>query len=1353
MARMLYVVDNTGDELWRSTVAEPTATADFEKVLDFPSGIATPLGITSHADRLYVVDLDIPDELWRSTVSNPTATADWEKVLNFPSGLTAPLGITSHADRLYVTDNTGDELWRSTVAEPTLTSHFEKVLDFPSGLTTPTGITSHADRLYVLDNSSPDELWRSTVTEPTATAHFEKVLDFPAGLTFPQGFTSHADRLYVADDTGDELWRSTVSEPTDTTHFEEVLNFPSGLTSPNGIASHDPDPAPLEAAGEVRAQNPQISAATVVGTETGPWELSEWDRSNLAHVEFAAQVESGGSGTTLYAIPPRGTVGSLVDGELGVGTGDAPITRIQWSGDRLNFNDNTGSYSWDDDYGATGTKLNQYIRVQTEEHGFAEHRIGSITRSQGGNWLTFIDPPADMVTILDGIGGGTLFIVGFFDLAPLDATAEMESDDPEIIAAATLGPHEIQGIVTADDPAISANATLEALAPLAGAGTVTADNPSVSANATNGPLPGSQTASGTVTAANPSVSGNANLGPLPGGQVGAGTVTAANPSVVGNANLGPLPGGQVGAGTVTSANPSVTGAATLGGEPTPAAGAATITADDPGISAAATLPTLLTLADFDETGLVVTFAALILAGDSSQSSGVAPYNDSTNWALSGTILDGDLEYIAGGSVSRILYVAASTTLRFNDNPDAADIGAFFESGAGNGQKIFLQTEPGSRVEFDVNTALGSLSRGGNWINFNPPTPFDTAIGGLLANQRFIIALASDALNVAGTVTADNAAIQADADLAGAVTPLAAAGAVTAANPSVTGDANLGPLPGSQVGAGTVTADNPSLAAAAALGAAPQPVAGAGTVTAANPDVRAEADLAGATTPLATRGVVTADNPSLTANAVFDVRVAAGTVTASDPSITAAATIVAAGAALAGAGTLAADNPSLSAVATLAAAPTPTAASGTVAAQNPSLAADAQLAGAQTALAGAGEVTADDPAISAAATLGMGAGTMAAGGTVTARNPFITAAATTASVAAALAGAGTVTADNPAIAADASLGGVPAAGTVTADDPSLTGAATLTTVGAALSATGTVTSANPLVFALDRTPLAVEIAREDEEIVAGQTVIHLQALTSPATSQTLTYQWAASSGTFDDPTLRTVRWTARRNPLESQDVTFNVHVRSPFFTAAATYEETVLPSGTIAGRIDTDAIAALLVTQWDDATRLQALAAELLAIVDEELTTPLIELEQTTRIATAEGEWLDRIGVRLGVDRPFTADMTFARFGFDGSDGVGFDQGPFDSVISALVNTVPVGDAYYRCLLGIRGRALLGSGSVPDLEAMLVSEFDNVRVEDNADGTVTVRNVANDTRQELATIVEAVIRQAMPAGVAVTIEDP
>ena len=54
---MLYVTDASGDELWRSTVAEPTATSHFEEVLDFPSGLSSPQGITSHVDRLYVVDI------------------------------------------------------------------------------------------------------------------------------------------------------------------------------------------------------------------------------------------------------------------------------------------------------------------------------------------------------------------------------------------------------------------------------------------------------------------------------------------------------------------------------------------------------------------------------------------------------------------------------------------------------------------------------------------------------------------------------------------------------------------------------------------------------------------------------------------------------------------------------------------------------------------------------------------------------------------------------------------------------------------------------------------------------------------------------------------------------------------------------------------------------------------------------------------------------------------------------------------------------------------------------------------------------------------------------------------------
>ena len=62
MAR-LYVADDSGDELWRSTVIDPTATADFEEDSRLPVRARGSLGLTSHADRLYVPDNSHGDEL------------------------------------------------------------------------------------------------------------------------------------------------------------------------------------------------------------------------------------------------------------------------------------------------------------------------------------------------------------------------------------------------------------------------------------------------------------------------------------------------------------------------------------------------------------------------------------------------------------------------------------------------------------------------------------------------------------------------------------------------------------------------------------------------------------------------------------------------------------------------------------------------------------------------------------------------------------------------------------------------------------------------------------------------------------------------------------------------------------------------------------------------------------------------------------------------------------------------------------------------------------------------------------------------------------------------------------------
>ena len=109
-------------------------------------------------------------------------------------------------------------------------------------------------------------------------------------------------------------------------------------------------------------------------------------------------------------------------------------------------------------------------------------------------------------------------------------------------------------------------------------------------------------------------------------------------------------------------------------------GATAVTVDPP-----------LMLGDFDTTGLQVTFAALIEAGDDSQSGGIALFNDASNWTLSGSLLDGDLALDSTSAVHRILYVGGSPgLLRFNDNPGPIHLGDYFDGGDGVGLSIYIQ---------------------------------------------------------------------------------------------------------------------------------------------------------------------------------------------------------------------------------------------------------------------------------------------------------------------------------------------------------------------------------------------------------------------------------------------------------------------------------------------------------------------------------------------------------------------------------------------------------------------------------------------------------------------------------------
>ena len=159
---------------------------------------------------------------------------------------------------------------------------------------------------------------------------------------------------------------------------------------------------------------------------------------------------------------------------------------------------------------------------------------------------------------------------------------------------------------------------------------------------------------------------------------------------------------------------------------------------------------------------------------------------------------------------------------------------------------------------------------------------------------------------------------------------------------------------------------------------------------------------------------------------------------------------------------------------------------------------------------------------------------------------------------------------------------------------------------------------------------------------------------------------------------------------------------------------------IATRIDTGANTELLIQQWRRAPRMRALTKALLGVVEDHLVKPLTDLESRLQIESADGFWLDWIGERFGLERPATDKRAFDTFGFDGSGGVGFDQGLLNTVTPALSPRVPVGDEFYRSLLLMWAEVLLADASVPQLESAANRVFPDTQYWDNGDMTATVR---------------------------------
>ena len=184
-------------------------------------------------------------------------------------------------------------------------------------------------------------------------------------------------------------------------HHEVTLTLDDGV-----------DPATV-----VRGKASAGEAETAAGVTLLPAPtLADFDADGL-ELDALALIRAGaGPNNTLFATPPRGTVGALLDGELGLGADEAAITRIRRrNGNMLLINDNA-PLSLRDYFSPGGAGADLTLYLQTRD-GVASLPV-SAHGSDGRNYIQFGPVGAALDAILDGIDEGDRFIFAFARPAP-----------------------------------------------------------------------------------------------------------------------------------------------------------------------------------------------------------------------------------------------------------------------------------------------------------------------------------------------------------------------------------------------------------------------------------------------------------------------------------------------------------------------------------------------------------------------------------------------------------------------------------------------------------------------------------------------------------------------------------------------------------------------------------------------------------------------------------------------------------------------------------------------------------------------------------------------------------------------
>ena len=820
-----------------------------------------------------------------------------------------------------------------------------------------------------------------------------------------------------------------------------VLNgtITSGSPALTGTLSVVP-PADVDLVGTITSGNPTLAGALRVDSLT----FADYVVGAGFIVEGAGLIEIG-AGTTFFAIPPRGTAGTLLNTVNSFAIGPA-IDRAPWT--RVQYNSDTNRFVFNDDgplglsqyfgVGGDGRVLIVDMQSQSDSGSFAISDPGIID-AIGGNFLRLVAPFV-LASWLDNLVEGDRLIISFKRAIPTIAlTGTATSGSPTLTGTLSVVPPadvDLVGTITSGMPTLAGALTVTPPSDVDLVGTLTAGSPTIAGALTVTP-PADVDLSGTITAGNSILAGTLSVSPR---VVLDGVLTAGSPTLA-SALTVVQPADVNLDGTLTAGMPTIAGTLTV----IPAVDlVGTITAGSPTVAGtlSVTPPSDVDLAGAITSGMPALAAVLTvaLAGDVPLSGGLTSGDPTLTGALS--VIQPSAVVLSGVLTSGSPTLAGALTVVLPADID--DLVGTITAGMPALTGALTVALPAN-----VDDLIGTITAGApalaGVLTVTPPGTValvGTITSGMPALTGSLTVIPPSAVDLVGTVTSGDPA------LAGvlSVTPpsdVVLSGVLTAGMPTLAGALTVVPPADVDDLVGMITSGAPALASVLTV-TPPGAVALSGVLTSGAPT------LAGALTvtpQVVLNGTITAGSPALTGTLSVvppaDVDLA-GTLTSGSPTLAAILTVALPGN-VALSGVLTSGDPTLTSTLTVA-QPSDVDLVGTVTSGAPA------LTGVLTvtppgAVALSGVLTSSSPTLAGALTVVPPADVDDLVGTITSGAPTLTGALTVAQSSDVDDLAGTITSGMPTLMGDLTVvmppNDVNLVGTLTSGAPALAGALTLT----------------------------------------------------------------------------------------------------------------------------------------------------------------------------------------------------------------------------------------------------------------------------------------------------------------------